>query len=678
MRNELETTIDACQRAFIALAVFSALVNLLMLTAPLFMLQVFDRVLTSRSTDTLVALSLIAGAALMTLAALDGVRNVALVKVSGWLDARLGTPVLESSLDGVLRGSADPTVQGLRDLSTFRSFIAGPSMFPLMDAPWSPLFIAAMFLLHPILGWLAVGGAVALLALAVANELVTRQLLQRAGGAHLGAMRHAEAMVRNADAVEAMGMRQSLLGRWRAHNAGAVELQALAQWRTGVIGSISKFFRLALQIATLAIGAWLVIRNALTPGGMIASTILLGRALAPVDQAIGSWKGFVGARAAYRRLCERLERMPLKPDARTELPRPRGELECEGVVFGHGEGAEPTLKSVSFKLPAGRVLGLVGPSAAGKTTLARLLIGNLAPRLGHVRLDGMEVSEWPASDRGKYIGYLPQDIELFPGTVRENIARMSSGDTDAVIAAARLAGVHELILRLPQGYETRVGDGGAAISGGQRQRIALARALYGNPSLVVLDEPSSNLDEGGVQALIRTIAQLRASGTTVIIVAHQPVVVYQVDCLLVLNQGMVQMTGPRDAVIARVTGQPMQPGAMPPAPAAPAGPRPVPAAAGGPRPVPAAAGGPRPVPAGASAGPRPTGASQPAGQAGPAGSRPGAGSTGPRPVPTGATTAPGRPPTPGNQSPRAVPAGPGGSGPRPVPPPRPARGGAGD
>ncbi len=578
MNNLLKDTADASRSAFLALAAFSALVNILMLTAPLYMLQVFDRVLASRNTDTLLLLSLIAGLAFLTLAALEGVRSLALVKLSGWLDARLGSSVLHTGIVGALARGGGASTQGLRDLGTFRSFVTGPSVFPIMDAPWTPIFIVASFVLHPVLGWIAVGGACVLLGLAIANEFATRELMQRAGAAQMANIQRADAAVRNADVIDAMGMMSNLIERWDARNATASELQAKASNRSGIITAASKFVRLALQTGTLGVGAFLVIGNELTPGGMIASTILLGRALAPVDQAIGSWKAMVAARGAYQRLREQLKHCIVGSDA-MPLPRPKGELRCEAVTFGHDDGPDPTLKAISFNLPPGKVLGLVGPSAAGKTTLVRLLVGNLKPRLGHVRLDGLDVHEWPSDDRGQYVGYLPQEVELFSGTVRENIARMTNGEPDAVVQAAQLAGVHEMIMRLPKGYETEVGPGGVALSGGQRQRIALARAMYGNPSIVVLDEPNSNLDQAGTEALLGAISHLRNAGKTVVLTAHHPIIVRQADFLVVLNAGVVQMAGPMEEVIARVTGPQVAP-----APAPAPGPAPVsaPAAAGPP------------------------------------------------------------------------------------------------
>ena len=456
----------------------SAFVNLLMLTAPLYMLQVFDRVLTSRSADTLLLLSLIACVALLTLALLEGVRSFALARLGNWIDDRLSVSALQASVTGALRMGSKPSIQGLRDLATFRSFVGGPSVLPLMDAPWTPVFIAVVFLLHPLLGWMTIGGAVVLLLLAIVNELGTRALLQDAGTAQIDAMQQAESAVRNADAIEAMGMMDNLARQWHRRSAEALRLQRKAGERNSTVTSVSKFVRLTLQVAMLGIGAWLVIQNELTAGGMIAGTILLGRALAPVDQAINSWKAFIAARSAHRRLKESLAHTPTRIES-IALPRPSGEVRCESVTYAHEGGGDPVLKNVSFDLPAGKTLGLIGPTASGKTTLARLLVGNLRPQLGHVRLDGMDISQWESSGRGQHIGYLPQDIELFGGSIRENIARMGEARDEHVIEAARLAGVHELVLRLPRGYETEIGDAGTSLSGGQRQRIALARALYG-------------------------------------------------------------------------------------------------------------------------------------------------------------------------------------------------------
>jgi PrtD family type I secretion system ABC transporter len=551
--NVLLEALAACRTAFVAVAGFSAAINLLMLTLPLYMLQVYDRVLTSRSTDTLLLLTVITIAALAVFAILESVRGHLMVQIGGWLDRRLGGDILSGSVARSLRSSGDPSVQGLRDLTTFRTFLTGPTMFPVLDSPWSPVFAGLIFTLHPLLGVLAVCGAAILFGLAVVNELASRAPLQQANGLAIRNLNQAEAAARNADAIHAMGMMPGLVARWRARAAEVETLQAAASLQSGRITAASKFMRMALQVGMLGVGAWLAILGEITPGAMIAGSILMGRALAPVEQAIGSWKQMVTARGAYRRLQEQFAATPPRGETMT-LPVAEGRLDVEGVTFAHPGTTEPTIRNVAFALAPGESLGLIGPSASGKTTLARLLVGNLAPRAGTVRLDGADIASWPSAERGPYVGYLPQDVELFADTVQENIARMTEADPADVIAAAKLAGVHEMILRLPKGYDTEIGEGGAALSGGQRQRIALARALFGGPKLIVLDEPNASLDHAGEEALLVALEALRAQRATVVVIAHRPSVLRHVDKILVLRDGTVQTFGPRDEVIPRVTG----------------------------------------------------------------------------------------------------------------------------
>ena len=554
----LTRTLGACRDGFWAVGLFSLALNLLMLTLPLYMLQIFDRVLTSHSVETLTVLSIAAGGAILTLAALEAVRGQIMVRISGWLDRQLGGDILgDSVLAGLARGGG-ASVQGLRDLLTFRSFITGPSVFPFLDAPWTPLFIAVIFLFHPLLGWISIAGAALLFSLALINEMMTRNLLMLSGGASIKSLRMAEAAVRNADAIEAMGMMPNLVRRWRIENAEMLDLQARASGRSGAITAISKFCRLCLQISMLGVGAWLVIQNEMTPGAMIAGSILLGRALAPVEQAIGAWKSAISARAAYQRIKHQLNAMPPATEAMS-LPTPSGELTVKDLAFVYPGASEPVLRGINFKLEPGEVLGLIGPTAVGKSTLARLLVGNLTPRAGHVRLDAADVALWNAVDLGRHLGYMPQDIELFAGTVRENIARMGEGDSDQVFAAAKAAGVHDIILRLPKAYETEIGEGGAVLSGGQRQRIALARALYGEPRFMVFDEPNASLDHDGEAALLDAIAARKAEGITMVIIAHRPNILRHVDKLLVLRDGTMQMFGDRDEVMAKLAG-PATPG----------------------------------------------------------------------------------------------------------------------
>lgn len=549
----LQETLGKCKKIFIVIALFGLCINLLLLTAPLYMMQVFDRVITSRNTDTLIMLMIIASIALLTMAVLEAVRTYVLVRLSSWLDKRLGGSALTASIFATLKRGEDPNVQGLRDLATFRSFLTGPGVFPILDAPFAPIFLGLMFLLHPLLGGMALAGAGILFSLALLNEMVTRKSLGLASQHSIAAMSHAEAAARNADVIEAMGMMPNLIAKWNKENEGALALQARASDLGGMVSSLSKFFRMSLQIGVSSAGAWLVINGDMSAGSMIAGSMIMGRALAPVEQAIGTWRGFIGARAAYGRLKAKIGSAEFDGQS-MPLPRPKGTIEVENISYVHPGQSEPVLRNVSFKLNAGEIVGLIGPTAAGKSTLARILVGNINPRSGHARLDNMDVSEWPATDRGQYIGYLPQDIELFSGTVRENISRMGEGDPDKVIEAAQKAGVHEMILRMEKGYETQIGDGGAALSGGQRQRIALARAIYGNPCLLVLDEPNANLDSDGEAALMQAMDLLSDQGMTIVVVAHRPNILRYADKIVVLRNGMVDDFGYRDDILAKLQG----------------------------------------------------------------------------------------------------------------------------
>ena len=551
--HALSHAFRACKRGFYAVGLFSFCINLLMLTAPLYMLQIFDRVLSSRSGETLVLLTIVAGLALLILAILDSLRGIVLLRVGNWIDRRVSEEVLNASIMAALKSPEGGSVQGLRDIATIRGFIGGPSVFPIMDAPWTPIFLIVTFVLHPILGFIALAGAVLLFGLAILNELATRGPLKLSAGAQIAALREAEAAIRNADAIEAMGMMPNLVKRWGRHNLLTLILQGEAGTRGSAVTAASKFLRLVLQIAVFASGAWLVIGGELSPGAMIAGAILMSRALAPVEQAIGAWRALIAAQNAYGRVQAFLGEHPLRKPTMA-LPRPSGRIVVDNVSYMHPGAPDPAVRAVRFQLEPGEGLGLIGPTAAGKTTLARLVIGNLQPKIGHVRLDGMDVAQWSPEDLGQYVGYLPQDVELFNGTVRENIARMSKGEPNLVIEAARMAGVHDMILHLPKGYDTEIGDAGTALSGGQRQRIALARALYGSPSVLVLDEPSANLDSDGEAALLAAVDAMKERGGTILVIAHRPNVLRHVDKILVMRGGKMQMFGPREEVLARVTG----------------------------------------------------------------------------------------------------------------------------
>lgn len=532
--------------------VFSLAINLLMLVAPLYTLQIFDRVLTSRSVETLFYLTIAAAFAFLVLWGLDALRSRIMVTLGSWLERKAGGDVLAASISVALaRRSA--SAQALRDLGQVRSFLTGPAVFPILDAPWTPVFLVVVFLLHPLLGWLGFAGALLLLVLAFTNDIVNRAATKRAGVVGAQAHEVAEAAMRNADAVHAMGMVPSIVARWNRDTDDHLSAQVKVGHRSGFVTATSKFIRQFLQIGITGAGAWLVLQNELTAGGMIAGSILMARALAPIEQTINLWRSATAARAAYRRVVQLLVfSPPVSPAA--PLPALEGRLQVDGVTFGHSGAKTPLLKNVSFSLKAGESLALIGPTAAGKTTLARILVGNVVPQLGHARLDGSDVTSWSPADRLLYIGYLPQDVELLGGTIMDNIARFTSGTAESVYEAAKLAGVHDDILHLPDAYQTQIGIGGMALSGGQRQRIALARAVYGNPKLIVLDEPSSNLDQTGEAALLRALEQIRKKGATVVIIAHRPNVLQSVDKVLVLRNGTVDAMGPRDEIFAKVTG----------------------------------------------------------------------------------------------------------------------------
>jgi len=534
--DELTAAIGACKTGLKAVLFFSFFINLLTLAAPLYMLQVFDRVIGSGSIDTLIYLTLITVIAVLTLASLEMVRGRVMVRMGVWLEQSLSTSVFSTSITLASNSKDSVTVQGLRDVATLRNFLTGPAVFPIMDAPWLPIFLAIIFLLHPMLGWIATGGAVVLFTLAIINDLSSRQAMQQSSSASIKGLKQAEASVRNADVVMAMGLMSNLNRRWAKTNGEALDHLTTASNRSGMLSAASKFIRQGLQIAMMGAGAWLVLRSELTPGGMVAGSILLGRALAPVDQAIGSWKGAIAARSAYDRV-KALLLTEAADKEKLDLPEPEGRLSVEKLAYAYSKEFEPVLRGLSFELAAGESLGIIGPTAAGKSTLAHLLMGTAIPEIGHVRIDGADMHTWNRHDRGRFLGYLPQNVELFEGTVTENIARMGDYEPADVVAAAQAANVHEMILSLPDGYETNIGEAGAVLSGGQRQRVALARALYGNPRLVVLDEPNSGLDLSGDSALIKSLRGLKENKVTSVLITHRPSILKKVDKILVLYPG---------------------------------------------------------------------------------------------------------------------------------------------
>ncbi|WP_442771170.1 type I secretion system permease/ATPase [Zoogloea ramigera] len=524
---------------------FSLFINLLTLTSSIYMMQVYDRVLASRSGPTLLYLTLFAAACLATLAALEVVRSRLLVRLGARFDAQLSGLVFIRTLSG------GRSAQALRDLDQLRGFLTGAQILSLLDAPWMPIYIGLVYLLHPWLGHVALVGGVLLFLLALWNERSTREPLGEAGKQMAAGTQFAEVSARNAEAIRAMGMLPGLTALWRKRHDLGIGLQGVASDRAANVAAVAKALRFFLQIAILGVGAWLVILQECTGGVMIASSIIMGRGLAPVEAASGGWGGVLMDRGSHGRLVKGIGNDAA--DAPTmALPKPEGKLVFDGVSGGPPDLRKFTVSNLSFTLEAGQVLGITGPSAAGKSTLARLAVGVWRPGSGVVRLDGASISDWSREDVGPHIGYLPQDIELFPGTVAENIARFGEVDAEKVVDAARLAGAHQVILELPQGYDTPIGPAGVNLSGGQRQRIGLARAFYGRPPLIVLDEPTSNLDAEGEAAVRQAMEALRGQAT-VIVIAHRPAVLGGTDQLMVVLKGQIVNFGPTSEVMPQIT-----------------------------------------------------------------------------------------------------------------------------
>jgi len=532
----LDGAVRACRRSFVGIGAFSFVINALVLTVPVYMIQVFDRVMTSRSLDTLLVLTIAALLAFAVMAVLDIIRSRMLVRIGVWLDITLGRQLLAEAFGGGRDGSA----QAVRDLAQVRGFLTGPGIFAILDAPWVPLFVALVFLLHPVLGLTALIGAGALFALAYANEVATRGRLTSANAAWSDAIGSAETVARQSESVAGLGMIGMTAARWANAGAHAVAAQAEASDRAGVFSALGRFIRLALQIVVLGLAASLVVGGEITPGAMIAASIMIARALAPVEQAIGIWRQLVGARSAFGRVRTALERAagqgPWMP-----LPRPEGRLEIADIAYTPSGAEAPLFENLTVTVKPGEMLGVTGPSGAGKSTLARMLVGVAVPDRGRVRLDGVDLASWPADERGRHIGYVPQCVELLPGTVGENIARFTDAPPEAIIEAAQRARLHELIIRLPNGYDTRVGGPSDLLSAGARQRVALARALFGDPRLLIFDEPYSNLDTAGVEALVAAIVDARAAGAAVIMVAHRPSILAHADAVLRIEDRATQL-----------------------------------------------------------------------------------------------------------------------------------------
>jgi len=548
-KKKLMAVLLSFKSTFVIVGLFSFVVNILLLVPAIYMLQMYDRVLTSRNQDTLLMLTVIMVMAYLMIGFLEWIRSQLLIRVGNRMDQRLSDKVFRAAFEkSLLFGSANAT-QYFYDLTNIRQFLTGRGLFAFFDSPWTPIFLAVIFYMHPLLGVFSIVSAVFLFCMAILTELVSRKTLSEANKLHTSASTFAGANLRNAEAIEAMGMLNHVKDHWYQKHERFLKLQAVTSERASVIASISKFARLTSQSLILGVGAYLAIKNIITPGMMIAGSILMSRALSPVEQAIGMWKQFLSTRTSYKRLEEILGAFSEREKGMS-LPPPTGRIVVLNLIAVPPGSTKQILRGVSFGAAPGDIVAIIGPSAAGKTTLARMLVGIWQPFSGMVRLDGVEVSTWDKAELGPSIGYLPQDIELLDGTLAENIARFGEIDSEKVVLAAKATGIHEMVLQFPGGYDTQIGEGGLFLSGGQKQRIALARAIYGVPVLIVLDEPNSNLDDAGELALVQTLLKLKEAKKTVFVITHRTSILSVVDKILLLVNGVMQGYGPRDEILA--------------------------------------------------------------------------------------------------------------------------------
>ena len=549
--SELKEAILASKKSFIIVGFFSLFINLLMLVPPLYMLQLYDRVITSRSEETLVMLTLIVIVLFITMALLEIVRSKILVKVGNKLDQILSQRIFDSLFELANKNPGKASSMPISDLTQVRQFMTGNGLFAFFDAPWIPIYIGVLFLFHPMFGYFAIFAAIVLLTFTIINQYSTKEKLSQANGLNRASTLYVDSNLRNAEVINAMGMKDNIRGIWEEKYYSFLNAQNEASNKAGVWANISKSSRMLFQSLMLGLGGYLAIHMEVSSGMMVAGSIIMGRALAPLDLIINSWKGFSSARISYSRVEALLADFPKDKEV-MDLPAPKGEILLEGVVVVPPGAKQPSLRGISMKIDVGDVVGIIGPSAAGKSSLARVILGLWPLVQGKARLDKADIHQWDKQNLGQHIGYLPQDIELFEGTVSQNIARFRDVDSKKVVEAAQKAGVHELILRLPDGYDTKIGAGGASLSGGQRQRIGFARAIYDNPVLVVLDEPNSNLDDQGEIALVKAIKSLKEVNTTVILITHRPNILQVTNKIAVIKQGILEGYGNTNEVLANM------------------------------------------------------------------------------------------------------------------------------
>ena len=549
----LTRAIKSCYPALGATFGLSIFVNLTLFAAPLYSLQVYDRVLTSRNLGTLLMLTLIVGLFIALYGILEYARAGILVRAGVRFNEVISKPLFDMAMTAQRQGRDIAAREALKDADILREGISGGTFSTLFDMPWAFVFVALCYVMHPALGLVACTAALAIFGCALLMEVSTRKGLAEATRHSAEATRFTIAALRNADVVRGLGMGGAVLRRWTSNQSATLATQAITSERGGALVALSKVVRMGVQTALLGTGAWLAIDGAISPGVMMAAMIIMGRALQPVEQAVANWKRLSAARAAHARLTMLFAALPEASET-TELPAPKGDLSVEAVTLVPAKGGPAIVHNATFDLDAGSMLAVIGASGSGKSSLARALAGVWQPAKGAVRLDGAALTQWDADKLGAYVGYLPQEIEFFPGTIAENIARLGAAEDKAVVAAAEVAGVHQTILRMPKGYDTLIGEGGVVLSGGQRQRLALARALFGSPRLVVLDEPNSNLDSEGEMALDRALQAMKAAKCTVVVVTHKPQILRHADRVLVLAEGAVKLFGDRDEVMSKIAG----------------------------------------------------------------------------------------------------------------------------
>lgn len=556
MKSHIEVTplkegLLACRAMVRYVLIFGIILNLLMLTTPIYSMQVLDRVLSSSNTDTLLMLTLVIMLALVLQGLLQAARAFATNRMGSWFEHKLSEIVFTNSIKSSLESKANANSQQLRDLQTIKTYITSPGLIAIMDTPWAIIFIIVLFMLHSWIGSLAVIGGVILILVGIVADRATKNLLEANNDNFVRSMKYVDQATRNAEVIEVMGLRKNLIKSWQKLNSKVQNTQALSTDRQAVFAELTKFIRTIIQIAVTGLGAYLVIRNEFSSGAIIASSSLVGRALAPFEVAITSWKGYINCRKSYERLNNSFVKG--SDDEVMELPAPEGKIEVENVFFAPPGTQKHILKGVSFAIEAGETLAIIGHSGSGKTTLAKVIVGIWQPNIGTVRIDGASLRDWNRHQLGQYVGYLPQDVELFGGTIKENIGRMDAeANPEEIVMAAQLAGVHDVILQLPKAYDTDIGIDGSFLSGGQKQRVGLARAFYGNPKLIVLDEPNSSLDAMGEAALASAIEVAKEQRVTTIIISHRNSILALADKLLVMRDGMAIAFGPRDEVLKQL------------------------------------------------------------------------------------------------------------------------------